>query len=318
MRRNERKGGDDGNEVSFGEIAVLCRLHALFPLVEETLARDGIPFQRFGEHPVRRTHAVGSLISSLRWLLNPHRDEDLLEALSTPSIGMTEKALLHLRSLSLGSPTPLWEQPGGLQDLPGLDPRDRIQLQRQVSLLRGLLQESRAASPGEVVRRLVSILRFPVPDPTAAWDPGVETCYRFLAASQSWRGDLASLVDQWSLLVEDDLYDPRADRVSLLTVHAAKGLEFSVVFLAGCEEGLFPRISARDTDLEEERRLFFVALSRARDLLYLTWARKRVYRGQAREGVVSRFLAEIPPDMTDAGKEEGPSSPRRARQLKLF
>ena len=92
-----------------------------------------------------------------------------------------------------------------------------------------------------------------------------------------------------------DTWDPRADRISLLTLHAAKGLEFPVVFIAGCEDGLLPLKWGRPdpADLEEERRLFYVGVTRARTKLFLTRAKKRLARGKVRERAPSPFLADI-------------------------
>jgi superfamily I DNA/RNA helicase len=106
--------------------------------------------------------------------------------------------------------------------------------------------------------------------------------------------------------------------VALLSVHAAKGLEFDVVFVVGCEDGIFP-MEARDASLEEERRLFFVAMTRARHRLYLSRARSRRLRGGRREGPASRFLAEIPPHLIWVHEDDPPPPvPQGAEQLRLF
>jgi len=106
---------------------------------------------------------------------------------------------------------------------------------------------------------------------------------------------LAQFLSELALGMEVDLWDPRADRVSLLTLHAAKGLEFPVVFIVGCEDGLLP-LHWGETDeesLAEERRLFFVGMTRTRERLILTRARKRPWRGKIRDMAPSPFLADI-------------------------
>ena len=106
-------------------------------------------------------------------------------------------------------------------------------------------------------------------------------------------------LDELALGAEVDTWDPRADRISLLTLHAAKGLEFPVVFIAGCEEGVFPHLRALDEgSLEEERRLFYVGITRAMRQLYLTYARRRAVFGAQTFGMPSRFLDEIPAELT--------------------
>jgi len=132
---------------------------------------------------------------------------------------------------------------------------------------------------------------------------------------------LDAFVSELVLGVEVDLHDPRAERVSLLTLHAAKGLEFRVVFLVGCEDGLLPhRFSfdeAGDIDIAEERRLFFVGLTRARERLFLTHARRRHWRGELCDRSPSPFLQAIREALLDRQKEEAPATPR-VRQLELF
>ncbi|MFA5057220.1 MAG: ATP-dependent helicase [Opitutaceae bacterium] len=132
---------------------------------------------------------------------------------------------------------------------------------------------------------------------------------------------LDAFVSELALGVDVDLHDPRAERVSLLTLHAAKGLEFRVVFLVGCEDGLLPhRFGFADTgevDVAEERRLFFVGLTRARERLFLTHARRRHWQGESRDRFPSPFLQAIRAALLERQKDEMPAAPR-PRQLDLF
>ncbi|MDD2763852.1 MAG: UvrD-helicase domain-containing protein [Opitutaceae bacterium] len=132
---------------------------------------------------------------------------------------------------------------------------------------------------------------------------------------------LDGFVSELALGVDVDLHDPRAERVSLLTLHAAKGLEFRVVFLVGCEDGLLPhRFGADDigeADVAEERRLFFVGLTRARERLFLTHTRRRYWQGGLRDRFPSPFLQAIRAALLERQKDEIPAAPR-PRQLDLF
>jgi superfamily I DNA/RNA helicase len=103
--------------------------------------------------------------------------------------------------------------------------------------------------------------------------------------------DIRAFLDQAALQRDADLFHPRAEKVALLSMHAAKGLEFPVVFIAGCEEGLVP--SAAAADREEERRLFYVAMTRARQRLFLSWARRRRLFGKPEERELSPFIRDI-------------------------
>jgi DNA helicase-2/ATP-dependent DNA helicase PcrA len=132
---------------------------------------------------------------------------------------------------------------------------------------------------------------------------------------------LDAFLSELALGVDVDLHDPRAECVSLLTLHAAKGLEFRVVFIVGCEDGLLPHrfsfAEAETVDLAEERRLFFVGLTRAREQLYLTHARRRHWRGELRDRAPSPFLRAIREALLERQQEAVPAVPR-PRQLELF
>jgi DNA helicase II / ATP-dependent DNA helicase PcrA len=116
--------------------------------------------------------------------------------------------------------------------------------------------------------------------------------------------------------MEEDLHFPKADRIHLLTLHAAKGLEWPVVFLCGCEEGLLPfHLPGRQTDIAEERRLFYVGMTRARETLFISHARKRTSRTeQSAKSRPSRFLGEI----DTLWREELVSGARKPSQMSLF
>jgi DNA helicase-2/ATP-dependent DNA helicase PcrA len=133
--------------------------------------------------------------------------------------------------------------------------------------------------------------------------------------------ELDLFLQQVALVADVDRLDPDADAVTLMTLHNAKGLEFPVVFIAGLEEGLFPLARAYDEldALEEERRLFYVGITRAEDKLFLSWARQRRRAGDFTYNTASSFLRAIPPELLDARRTErltvtAPSMPHRGRR----
>ena len=117
-----------------------------------------------------------------------------------------------------------------------------------------------------------------------------------------------------------DLLDPRADRVSLLTIHASKGLEFPIVFMTGCEDGILPLRWGDDLDEAEERRLFFVGMTRAKTQLYLSHAQKRLWRGRLSEQTISPFLQDIRNELLHKHKTKWakPRPETTTIQLELF
>ena len=134
--------------------------------------------------------------------------------------------------------------------------------------------------------------------------------------------DLERFLSELALGTQVDTWDPRADRISLLTLHAAKGLEFPVVFIVGCEDGLLPLTwgKAGPEDLAEERRLFYVGVTRARTKLYLCRARKRRWRGKVREMPPSPYLADIEERLLEQSRARpaGARTRKQDNQLDLF
>ncbi len=146
------------------------------------------------------------------------------------------------------------------------------------------------------------------------------TLQQLLALAASCEDRLDWFVDAVPLATEADCFDPRADRVSLLTIHAAKGLEFPVVFMTGMEDGILPLTfgkASREAAFDEERRLAFVGMTRAMDRLFLTHARKRVWRGDTRELPPSPFLKDVSDELFDLSRTDVKRKPTD-RQLQLF
>jgi DNA helicase-2/ATP-dependent DNA helicase PcrA len=139
--------------------------------------------------------------------------------------------------------------------------------------------------------------------------------------SQRCGGNVDRFLESVAQATEADLRDPRADRVSLLTMHAAKGLEFPVVFVVGLEDGILPLRwgnGARVESLAEERRLFYVAMTRAEDRLFLTRAQKRSWRGEARSLSPSPYLLDIQEELLRHSRYEATRGKVPVPQLELF
>ena len=130
---------------------------------------------------------------------------------------------------------------------------------------------------------------------------------------------ITEIINELMLLTSADVFDPRADAVALMTLHMAKGLEFKMVFIAGCEDGLVPfTLMSDDTDVEEERRLFYVGMTRARDDLVLLHARTRFMYGRSRAPNPSPFLAEIPAQFTRTEFVQEKKKAKKGKQASLF
>lgn len=313
-QRRKKREIEELRDISFGDIGVLFRLHTLAAHIEESLSQAGIPFRRYGIEPIRQSPVAGTVLAALRWLADPSRDQDLLLLLDHPRFGLGREVQNRLQDLAGAHPGQLWERMKAPSLTSGIKSSRHFPLRRTVHTLEGLLARAGADSIDSLLNTVLDVL-----GEEASPEAEDRMVSLMLRSARQWKGNLLSFLDQWSLMDESDLYDPRADSVSLLTVHASKGLEFSVVFVAGCEEGVFPLEGNDEGEaLEEERRLFYVAMTRAKRLLYLTCARSRKIYGKRALLEPSRFLSEIPRHHCAAGPKPPGRPARAARQLKLF
>jgi uncharacterized protein (TIGR00375 family) len=237
---------------SFGDIAVLIRLKALSPAIEQALAYQGIPCQSL-RHAERLQGRQGrALLALLRWLRRPD-DRRAVELVREAFPRATRELREGMEAYRTGR----------LRD--GVPVREWMEVLRELGWI----------------------------DPEAdAWRDAWEALARFSPPFGSdWEGFERAVV----LGQDADLLGRKAERVTLTTLHAAKGLEFPVVFIAGCEDNLLPcRLGEQAVDLDEERRLFYVGMTRAGRILYLTWARSRFLYGERTSSPPSRFLGDIP------------------------
>ena len=182
-----------------------------------------------------------------------------------------------------------------------------------------LVELRRLATLPEQIERIVEFLTESRRDEFSAEES--ERIQRLLRRAAPYGAHLRRFLEATALHAETDEYDPRADRVSLMTLHAAKGLEFPVVFVVGCEEGLLPYAPpGKGSDVEEERRLFYVGMTRARRKLALIRARRRLLYGQWQENAPSRFVNDIEAALKEvlaARRRERPPEPEQV-QLSLF
>ena len=287
-----RVEGHRPGERGFADFAVLYRLSSQSRLLVEAFERSGIPFQTAGLTPFYAHKDIRGVMAFL-WLLQaPASRPHLAAALEAGQLSLAPEALDQVWA---------WvsEQGGSLvaafQRAMGLD---RLTLAQRRGLAAYVafwreFEQGRGGAP--VVDSVRSVVRFLREQCGRVFDAAETEHLRQLAQRATPFGDhLDAFLDAAVLHSETDAYDPRADRVALMTLHAAKGLEFPVVFIVGCEQGLVPYLpEGKLVDLAEERRLFYVGMTRARRKLILTRARTRMLFGQHRENPLSPFVADI-------------------------
>jgi len=298
-----------GND-SVESVGVLFRTNAQSRALEEALRRSRIEYRVVGGTSFYDRSEIKDALAYAR-LANNLRDSSAMQRIiNTPPRGIGATTVEQLQVLSAERELPLWEAlEQALAARPDmLSSRARKALEGFHALITGLAADREKLSLSEFFRAILDHTHY-VEILDAENNPAAESRVENLrelvnaAAEAEERGErLAEFLDHAALVSDADNYDERA-RVTLMTLHSAKGLEFDVVFLAGMEEGLFPHKLSADDDaaLEEERRLCYVGMTRAKDRLFLTWVReRRIYGRQSQEGTrPSRFLGEIPQELLE-------------------
>ena len=299
--RQVRHLQDNGHPLS--DIAVLYRSNAQSRELEHSLFAAGIPYRVYGGLRFFERQEIKHALAYLRLLVNPDDDSALIRVINFPTRGIGARTLEQLSEAALADQTSLWQiclrQPAGKSAQRGVS--------SFTSLITRLREETRLLNVAECIADVLE-------------HSGLNAFYRNETDGQDRLDNLAELVNAGRLFEQEannetsadsrladflalasleaghHQADPGADALQLMTIHAAKGLEFDSVFLTGLEEGLFPSEHAltEDRGIEEERRLMYVAITRARHRLYLSLAGKRMLHGRERWGIQSRFLAEIP------------------------
>ena len=305
----------DGQALS--DMAVLYRSNAQSRVLEHALFSAGLPYRVYGGLRFFERAEIKHAMAYLRLVANPDDDTALLRVINFPTRGIGARSLEQLQEGARQNECSLWgaaeaASAGKLatkgipafvtlikslqEQCNGLPLPEMIDVITDQSGLRAHYQaekegEERLANLDELVNAAVAFVQ--------EHDGASETIEGDDAAGSAAQALLVAFLTFASLEAGEHQADPGRDALQLMTVHASKGLEFHVVFICGVEEGLFPHEQSmyEANGLEEERRLMYVAVTRARRRLYLTHAQSRMLHGQVRYGVASRFLDEIPGEL---------------------
>ena len=316
-----RVAHEQDGERSFGDIAILYRLNAMKVPLEEALLRSGMPYQIAGDVPLIAKQGVQAFIAMIRAISRLPFDSNYLAqfiSLITPGFGASsaEKAAVFFSYVtSFNADTIL--QMTNQQNFNTNIQEALYATFEAVQILEKEYQEKALDVALEEFMKSPAIKAVEKKDVNLSqnWQRLIRIARRFKTSRQ--------LLDVLSLQGKSDEFDSRAEKIAVMTLHASKGLEFPVVFIVGCEEGLVPmNLEKMQSDPEEERRLFYVGMTRAKEQLYLLHAKQRMLFGKMYRNEPSRFLADIEEELK--AYEYWQSNPRREKtkvvdkQLKLF
>jgi DNA helicase II / ATP-dependent DNA helicase PcrA len=309
----------DTEGVRPGDVAVFYRTNAQSRAIEEVLVRVGLPYKIVGGTRFYERREVKDALAYLRVLANGADTVNLRRILNVPKRGIGDRAEAVLAQLADRERIPFVEALARADEAPGIATRSLTCVRAFTELLEALRTVvDGGAGPATVLEAVLDQTGY-VTELQASHDPQDETRVENLAElvqvarefeESSPEGSLTDFLERVSLVADsDDIPDDVADDqgvVTLMTLHTAKGLEFPVVFLTGLEDGVFPHLRAlgNPTELEEERRLAYVGITRARERLYITRAGVRSAWGAPSYNPASRFLDELPAALVDWRRTE--------------
>ena len=289
-----------------GDCAVMYRTNAQSRAIEETFIRYGMPYKLVGGTRFYERREIKDVIAYLRLIHNPYDSVGLSRVINVPPRGIGSRTMEELSQWAKGHSLPIY---AALQmvadDNSSFNPRTSRALTDFLAMLNQLIMRSDELNVVELFDLVLERSGYKEyiledEDGEDRWDNILElrtvaNDYRHLAPKDS----LSSFLEGVALVSDVDSYDEKVDAVTLITLHAAKGLEFPVVFIVGMEEGLLPhRKSSDDPDqMEEERRLCYVGITRAKQRVYLVRAFRRSSLGSTLVNLPSRFLLDIPPHL---------------------
>lgn len=272
------------------DIAILYRTNAQSRAIEDVFLAKGIPYKVFGSYYFYNRKEIKDLISYLRLIYNPHDEISLRRVINTPKRGIGESAIAAIEERAKQQNISMFD---------ALETRKELEFKE---IIEDLIKRSESLSLTELIDEVLerSGMKRELESSKALEDEiRLENLMEVKSITASFEertgsANLGDFLEEVSLIADISNHTEDGDVVTLMTLHSAKGLEFPVVFLVGMEEGLFPHnMSLMENNLEEERRLCYVGITRAKERLYLTNAKRRMLYGKENMNIPSRFISEI-------------------------
>ncbi len=294
-------------DILYSSMAVLYRMNAQARVIEENLIKSAIPYRIIAGHRFYDSREIKDIIAYLRVIVNPTDNISLVRIINEPKRKIGKTTIDKAAAMATENGVSIYEF---LKDNSALLSRASDTVERFVKIIEDLRSVYEDMKPSAFVSELLDKTGYAAqysinPDDMEALGR-LENLKEFISVAVNFEKDnemplLEDFLDNVSLVSDIDNYDEEQDTVSLLTLHSAKGLEFPIVFLCGLEEGVFPsqRAMFEKEEVEEERRLCYVGITRAEKKLFLTHAQSRMMFGSTGFNRPSRFIDEIPKDLLE-------------------
>lgn len=296
------------NGAKFSDCAVLYRINAQSMQIESTFQRNAIPYRIIGGMRFFERAEIKDILSYLCIIANPTDTLRLKRIINVPARKIGDKTVEAIEFIAAREGTYAYDIVRRAGEFPELS-RSVTTLTAFAAMIDGLREISAVLSLGELYDALLEKTGYAnavLAEKDGKEQTRFENIMEFKSnlveyQEKNEKGTLTGYLEEVSLYTDLDRYNADDDCVTMMTIHSAKGLEFPRVFVCGLEEGMFPSLRSMDfeADVEEERRLFYVAATRAKQALYMTYARSRMMFGQTKYGKMSRFLSEIPQGLVE-------------------
>jgi DNA helicase-2/ATP-dependent DNA helicase PcrA len=306
---------EEEHGVGRSDVAVFYRTNAMSRVLEDTLKRFDVSYQVIGGTKFYERAEIKDAVAYLSLLVNPADLVSFSRVVNSPRRGIGNTTQGRLASHANTTGTPIWEVVERVEEVPGLSGAAIRSVSRFYEAMAGLRERADAEGPVatllEAVLHESGYLEALAAERTIEAEGRAENLETLIGGAaefdiereregESEVSPLEEYLQQISLYTEQDAIQAEQELVTLMTLHNAKGLEYDTVFIIGCEEGAFPHMRAlEEGGEEEERRLCYVGITRARKRLYMTWARERRLFGRAEHNLPSRFVDELPADLTE-------------------
>ncbi|MEK7376567.1 MAG: 3'-5' exonuclease, partial [Candidatus Margulisiibacteriota bacterium] len=309
------------------DIAILYRTNAQSRVLEEAFLQAGIPYKILSGFRFYERKEIKDIMALLRVIFNPKDNSSMLRVMGFMLSGVGKITIAKIELAAAAKGIPIFEV---LKDMSAIDLPDKTKknlagLMEALVYFQDLSSKSTASALIDKIISRTKYVKDLEAEGTEEAMARVENIKEFMSVAIKFEQNsddtsLGAFISQISLVSDQDTLDETKSSVTLMTFHAAKGLEFPVIFMVGLEEGIFPHYRAmfEPKELEEERRLCYVGITRAKELLYLTSARERLLFGESWCNGPSRFLEEIPAELKDERQfdniEEGRDAARGVSQ----
>ena len=298
----------------YGGMAVLYRTNAQSRAIEEEFLKQGLPYTMVGGVKFYDRKEIKDMLAYLRVIQNPADSVSFHRIVNAPRRGIGDTSLGHLQTAADQVGLPLYAIAKRVDTVNSIGARAKNALTDLARLLDHLREAAASDSVPDLVTRIMKETGYVAEleqEGTPEAQSRVENLQELLTVAREFvvegeeEGGLEAFLNQVALVADIDSLEEERDRVTMMTLHSAKGLEFPVVFLVGMEEGLFPHSRAlfNHDEMEEERRLCYVGITRAEQRVYLTRAQTRMLYGELQTNRPSRFLGEIPEALLQSRKK---------------